>query len=74
MRLGRTRVMNEDLNCNFGEIGLRHRQEGETMRSKINSIVLILGLALVFLPLQSQEPAPVSIEKVAGDGREHRHL
>jgi len=35
------------------------------MRAKNHSIVLILGLVLVFLPLQSQEPPPISIEKVA---------
>lgn len=37
------------------------------MRSRSHSIVLILGLVLVFLPLQSQEPPPISIEKVAGN-------
>jgi glyoxylase-like metal-dependent hydrolase (beta-lactamase superfamily II) len=37
------------------------------MRSRIRSIALILGLALVFLPLQSQEQPPISIEKVAGN-------
>jgi len=35
------------------------------MRAKNHSIALILGLVLVFLPLQSQEPPPISIEKVA---------
>jgi glyoxylase-like metal-dependent hydrolase (beta-lactamase superfamily II) len=37
------------------------------MRSKIHPIFLILGLALVILPMLSQEQPPISIEKVAGD-------
>ena len=37
------------------------------MRSKLHPKILILGLALAILPMQSQEQPPISIEKVAGD-------
>ncbi len=37
------------------------------MKTRFHSIILILGLALAFLPLQSQDQPLISIEKVAGD-------